>query len=139
MRFSFVPDIDSLDEIIELVNNTELPQIRAGDTHRFIDIWIVIVGGRFFLRQYYFNEQSWYAAFLQDPHGAIKCGETIIPVVGQVPPDLEQINPAINEAYLEKYAGRFPDYAHVAQKMTGPPYMARTMELVPQLGTPPTK
>ena len=119
-------------DILELVDETEMPQIRAGETHRFNDIWIVMVEGRLFCRQYDFAERSWYQAFRRDPRGAIKCGDKVIRVRGVVPDDLDDLNPRINEAYLEKYAKRFTTYPRYAREMTGPRFMQRTLELVPE-------
>ena len=34
------------EEILKLVHEIETPQIRAGETHRFKNIWIVVTEGR---------------------------------------------------------------------------------------------
>ena len=117
-------------QILQLVNDTERPQIRAGDTHRFIDIWIVVADDRLFCRQYYFSEKSWCAAFLNDRKGSLKCGDVAIDVEGVIPDDLDQIQEKINQAYIEKYVERFTTFPGVGRKMTGPLYEERTMELV---------
>lgn len=77
-------------------------QIRAGKKHRFIDITIIEAEGRFFVRQYKFAKKSWYHAFLKDSEGEMKIGETIVPIDGVVPHDLDKINPKINWAYHKK-------------------------------------
>lgn len=115
------------EQVLKLVKETEYQKIRAGETHRFIDTSIVVAEDRLFVRQYSFRKRSWYTAFLDDPNGAIKCGDTVIKVQGVVPTDLDEINPKINEAYLEKYG-------HAAQMMTGARHMASTMELIPVPG-----
>lgn len=122
----------SLSDVLRLAKATELPQIRAGNTHAFNDIWIVVAQGRLFCRQYDFSERSWYTAFLNDPAGAVKFGETVVEVRGVVPADLDAINPAVNQAYIDKYDGN-ADYPTIAREMTGSRFMARTMELVPML------
>ncbi len=118
--------------VAELVANTETPQIRAGDTHRFIDIWIVTVGKRLFCRQYDFRANSWYDAFLAEPSGAIRCGDTVIPIMARVPKDLDAIQEDINQAYRDKYVARFTDNADYGREMTGEKFWVGTMELVPQ-------
>ncbi|WP_010518581.1 DUF2255 family protein [Croceivirga radicis] len=120
-------------EIIKLVNNTQTPQIKAGEMHRFNDIWMVIVDNRIFCRQYAFGERSWYTTFLEDSKGYIKCGDQIIKVKGIVPEDLDAINAQVNEAYIEKYETRLNHYPQIAHKMTGERFMERTMELIPVL------
>jgi hypothetical protein len=120
----------SLRDVLRLAQATELPQIRAGNTHAFNDIWIVVAQGRLFCRQYDFSERSWYTAFLNDPAGAVKFGERVVEVRGVVPADLDAINPDVNQAYIDKYDGN-ADYPTIAREMTGARFMARTMELVP--------
>lgn len=90
-------------DIIKLINSYRVHQIRAGETHRFVDISIVEVNGRFFVRQYKFAKRSWYHAFLETPTGAMRCGETVIPIQAKVPEDLEQINPLVTRAFWKKY------------------------------------
>lgn len=119
------------EELLSLVNETEMPQIRVGETHRFNDIWVVVADGRLFCRQYSFSERSWYHAFHENPSGAIKCGDTVVKVKGVIPDDLDEINPKINEAYLEKHANKFTRYSDIARQMTEARYMERTMELSP--------
>jgi len=119
-------------EIAKLVDDTVTPQIRAGKHHAFNDIWMVVVNDRIFCRQYSFSEKSWYTAFLDDPNGAIKCDDTIIPIEGRIPSDLDALQSQINAAYVEKYDKRFNHYPDIAHKMTGKLYMDRTMELIPQ-------
>lgn len=112
------------EEILKLVNSREYHKLRAGETHRFIDISIVVAEGRLFVRQYSFSKRSWYHAFQEDPNGAIKCGNVVIKIKGVIPADLETINPKVNEAYLEKYGNR-------ASMTLGTQYMASTLELIP--------
>ncbi|PWJ44372.1 DUF2255 family protein [Sediminitomix flava] len=119
------------DEILKLVDETKTPQIRAGETHSFNDIWMVVVDGRIFCRQYSFSERSWYSSFLSDSKGAIKCDDKIIEVNGIIPKDLDEINEEVNKAYIEKYDNRLNHYPQIAHQMTGEKYMAKTMELIP--------
>lgn len=92
----------SIKEIAKLINSRWVHQIRAGKTHRFVDISIVEADGRFFVRQYKFGKRSWYHAFLDNPDGEIRIGETVIPIDGVVPADLDAINPRVNKAYFKK-------------------------------------
>ena len=92
----------TVQEITKRVNDKWVHQIRAGFKHRFIDISIVEVEGRYFVRQYKFGKRSWYDAFLMDPAGEMKLGDLIIPIKGVVPKDLEKINPKVNKAFYKK-------------------------------------
>ena len=112
------------EEILKLVNSREYHKLRAGETHRFIDISIVVAEGRLFVRQYSFSKRSWYHAFQEDLNGAIKCGDVVIKIKGVIPADLETINPKVNDTYLKKYG-------ELASMMLGPQYMDSTLELIP--------
>jgi len=92
----------NIKELSKLINSKWVHQIRAGKHHRFVDISIVEADGRFFVRQYKFGKCSWYDAFLKNPDGAIKIKDTIIPIDGIVPEDLDEINPKVNNAYFKK-------------------------------------
>lgn len=120
-------------QIIELVNSTTTPQIKAGETHRFNNIWLVVTDGRIFCRQYSFSKKSWYTAFLEDANGYIKCGDIEIQIKGIIPSDIIEMGQKINEAYIEKYDKRLNHYPDIAHKMTGDKFMEKTMELVPVL------
>ena len=68
-----------------------------------MDISIVETGGRFFVRQYKFGEGSWRDTFLEDPGGATKLGDAVVPIRAVVPDDLDQINPSVTKAFWKKY------------------------------------
>lgn len=116
-------------EIAREVNKRKVHQIRCGD-HRFIDITIVETNGRFFVRQYKFGKRSWYNAFLENPEGAMKLGETIVPIEGVVPQDLDRINPKVNKAYF-----RLLNIIYPLMRLTynRKKHEASTLELIPKL------
>lgn len=117
-------------EISKLVNAHNVLQIRAGDKHRFVDMTIVEAEGRFFIRQYKFGKRSWYHAFLETPEGAIKYGNTVIPVEGRVPPDLEEINPLVTKAYIKKLG---IIYKTMRLSFSTQKHEASTLELIPRV------
>lgn len=118
------------EEISKLVNSKYVHQIRAGEKHRFVDITIVEAEGRFFVRQYKFKKKSWYHAFLKDSNGAIKIGETVIPIDGVVPKDLDEINPKLNRAYHKKFFYIF--YFLMRLTYDRQKHEASTLELIPK-------
>jgi hypothetical protein len=117
-------------EITKLVNAKWVHQIRGGFKHRFIDISIVAVGDRYFVRQYKFGKRSWYHAFLDNPDGEMKIGDLIVPIKGVVPSDLEEINPRVNKAYYKKMS-----IVYWLMRLTynNKQHEASTMELIPIL------
>ncbi len=86
----------------EMVNHAVNHKIRQGHTHRFITLLFVTVDDRVFCRRYSYNEPSWYSAFLGDPEGQVMLDKTVVDISGSVPPDLDAINPKVNEAYRKK-------------------------------------
>ena len=120
----------TIQEISKLVNSYRVHQIRAGAKHPFVDISIVEVDGRFFVRQYKFGKRSWYHAFIENPKGAMKFGDTTIPIEGKVPEDLIQINPLVTKSYWKKYK---IIYGIMKLGFNTQKHEASTLELIPQL------
>ncbi len=120
----------NIQEIIKLVNAKWTHQIRAGEKHRFVDISIVETESRFFVRQYKFGKHSWYDAFLENPAGAMKLGDVIVPIDGVVPSDLDQINPKVNKAYFKKMNILYPLMRLTYDRKK---HEASTLELIPKL------
>ena len=117
-------------ELQKHIQSHRVHQIRAGDKHRFVDISIVEVAGRFFVRQYKFGKRSWYDAFLSDPSGAIQCGEIIVPIEGRIPDDLEEINPLVTRAFWRKY---HLIYGLMKLGFDTKKHEASTLELIPKV------
>jgi hypothetical protein len=46
--------------------------VRAGNSHRFIAIWVVVVDGRALVRSWNDKPGGWYRAFLRERHGAVR-------------------------------------------------------------------
>ncbi len=124
----------TLEELVEQVNARRVHQIRCGD-HRFIDITIVETEGRFFVRQYKFGKRSWYDAFVENPsadgapNGAMRVGEAEVPVIGQVPTDLEEVNPKVNRAFFKLLWVLYPLMRLTFNRKK---HEASTLELIPQ-------
>lgn len=119
----------NIEKIAKLIKSRWVHQIRCGETHRFVGITIVEAGGRFFVRQYKFGRESWYHAFLDNPDGAIKVKNVIIPIRGVVPKDLEEINPRVNRAYFRKM-----NVLYCLMRLTydRKKHEASTLELIPR-------
>jgi Uncharacterized protein conserved in bacteria (DUF2255) len=63
--------------IVEDIDQTKYVGIKAGarSDHRFIGIWAVVVDGRVFVRSWTLRPGGWYRTFLEDPLGALQCGQ----------------------------------------------------------------
>ncbi len=117
-----------IQELETLVKGQKVHQIRCGD-HRFIDITIVSTEGRFFVRQYKFGKKSWYDAFLANPSGQMKIGDTVVDIDGVQPVDLKEVNPKVNKAYRKLLGLVYP-----AMRLTydTKKHEASTLELIPK-------
>ncbi|MHC9087560.1 hypothetical protein ACXIHB_02485 [Tenacibaculum sp. IMCC1] len=117
-----------IQELETLVKGQKVHQIKCGN-HRFIDITIVAIEGRFFVRQYKFGKRSWYHAFLKHPEGTMKTGNTVVDIDGVIPTDLEEINPKVNKAYLKLLGLIYP-----VMRLTfdTKKHEASTLELIPK-------
>ncbi|MBO9489089.1 DUF2255 family protein [Endozoicomonas sp. G2_1] len=118
----------TIEQVSALINAYQVHQIRAGKNHRFVDISIVEVDGRFFVRQYKFGENSWYHAFIKTPLGQIKCGDTTIDIKGQVPSDLSTINAMVTKSFWKKYS---IIYGIMKLGFNTKKHEASTLELIP--------
>jgi hypothetical protein len=91
------------DDILAALRKSNGLRIRAGaGTHRFIDIWFVMVDNRVFVRSWSVKPRGWYRTFLREPHGCIQMAQRKIPVrVAHT--RSEPVKAAVDRAYLEKY------------------------------------
>ena len=113
----------------KLVQAKKVHQIRAGRTHRFIDITIVATEGRFFVRQYKFGKRSWYHAFLANPDGQMKIDDSIIDIDGRIPVDLDEVNPKVNKAFRKLLGLVYPTMRLTFDTKK---HEASTLELIPK-------
>jgi hypothetical protein len=84
------------------IDATKYLYLRAGDTHRFIPVWVVVVGGRVLVRSWNDKPEGWYRAFLRERSGAIRLDEVEI-AVRAVPVRGSRLKLDAERAYGEKY------------------------------------
>ncbi|MEX0286579.1 MAG: DUF2255 family protein [Paracoccaceae bacterium] len=92
---------ESQAELADLVNKTRSHQIRAGYTHRFIQLMFVAAGDRVFCRRYQYNEPSWHSVFLSDPGGQVRLDGVEVNITATVPHDMEAVMPFVDQAYAD--------------------------------------
>lgn len=103
-------------------------RIRAGDDHRFIAIWVVVVDGRVFVRPWNDSAGGWYRAFLATKRGAIEVEGKEIPVHAR-PVAGDRIRDAVDAGYAVKYVTK-PNRKYV-KGMATERRRATTLELTP--------
>jgi hypothetical protein len=87
---------------LDLLAESRMLGIRAGDDHRFTGIWFVMVRDRVFVRPWYDKPTGWHRAFGRAPRGAITVSGREVRVRAR-PVHGERLYDAVDAAYAEKY------------------------------------
>ncbi len=115
-------------DVVAAVRDGKGLRIRAGATHRFIGIWVVVVERRVFVRSWSVTARGWYRALLKNPRGFIQIGKRTIPVLA-VRTRSGRLRDAVDRAYLAKYST--PGALRYAKDLGSPKSRATTLELRP--------
>jgi hypothetical protein len=115
--------------LLATLDESRFLRIRAGDDHRFIWIWVVVVGGRVFVRSWNDKPGGWYRAFLANPRGAIMIDEREIRVRAR-PTTSERLMTSVEAAYAKKYTT--PASRKYVLGFKRPRRRATTTELLPR-------
>ena len=102
--------------------------VRSGD-HRPIAIWVVAVAGRVIVRSWNDKPTGWYRAFLENPSGAIRVGETEVRVRA-VPVRGARLLDAADAAYAAKYTS--PANLKYVKGFKTQERRAHTLEFLPE-------
>lgn len=91
--------------LLSRLDASRVLRIRAGKSHRFLGIWVVVANGRAFVRPWNDGPAGWRRAFLEDPSGAIRLGgaRRAISILAR-PVRGARLYDAIDDAYAAKYA-----------------------------------
>jgi hypothetical protein len=115
--------------LLATLRDGKIFRIKAGDRHRFIGIWGVVVEGRLFVRSWSMKARSWYRTFLKDPRGFLQLGNQAIPVRA-VRTRSARLKAAVDRAYLHKYGSGWE--LKFAKDLVGAKSRATTVELRPR-------
>jgi hypothetical protein len=114
---------------VRAIDATKYLYIRAGDDHRFIPIWVVVVDGRVLIRPWNDKAGGWYRSFLKNPSGAILMNKKEVAVRAK-PAKGEKLLSAMDQAYAAKYTTK-PNQQYVTGFATTK-RRATTLELTPR-------
>ncbi|HSE25712.1 MAG TPA: DUF2255 family protein [Pyrinomonadaceae bacterium] len=89
-------------DVVEAARAAKIAGVRAGSTHRYTGVWIVVVEGRLFVRSWNDKPTGWFRAFQNEPNGELQVGQLEIPVLGKNVRSA-RIRDAVTQAYAEKY------------------------------------
>jgi hypothetical protein len=115
--------------VLAAIDESRILGIRAGDEHRFTGIWVVVVGGRVFVRPWNDKRTGWHRAFEDDPVGAIQVGAREIKVRAKATRS-ERLMDAVDAAYAKKY--HTPASRKYVRGFSQVGRRATTTELVPR-------
>ena len=110
------------------LETTKYVKVRAGSTHRFVHVWIVVVDGRVFARSWNNRPDGWFAAFLKEGHGAVQIDGKDVPVRARRV-TREPVIDAVTKAYGDKYTTK-PNKKYVSG-FADKERRVNTLELVP--------
>ena len=88
--------------VLKAMDGSRILGIRAGEDHKFLGVWVVVIRDRVFVRSWNNKAGGWYRAFLNDPNGMIQIGNRQISVRAK-PVSNERLLDAIDDAYAAKY------------------------------------
>lgn len=114
--------------ITDSLRDAKILAIRAGKTHRFIGIWVVVVGNRVFVRSWDARPHGWNSTFLKYPRGTIKVRSRHVPVRA-VRVRSDRMKNAVSRAYAGKY--RSPGSLQYVRGFRSPKRKNTTLELTP--------
>lgn len=92
------------DDVLAALRSGKYVWIRAGDDHRFIAIWTVVVGRRVYVRSWNVKATGWHGVFAREKNGAIRLSKDLpeIPVRASIVRS-DRVKTAVEDAYAQKY------------------------------------
>ena len=88
--------------VLTAIAGTKYFYVRAGDEHKYIAIWVVVVGKRVLVRPWNDKPAGWYRAFLAEKTGHVRIGTREVPVRARRVRG-ERLLDAMDAAYAAKY------------------------------------
>jgi hypothetical protein len=115
---------------LKALTSAKIIGLRAGlAPHRFLGVWVVVVGDRAFVRTWNDKPHGWYRAFLAEPRGILQVGEREVRIRTRKSRG-ERLMDAIDRAYKEKYPT--PGSRKWVTGFALPKRRATTLELLPR-------
>ena len=112
-----------------MIDKAKILGVRAGGEHRFTGVWVVVVGGRVFVRTWNDKLTGWYRAFRREPQGAISIGADEVSVRAR-PVRGARILRDVTAAYAAKYHTKASE--KWVRGFAEPQREAATLELLPE-------
>jgi hypothetical protein len=113
---------------LEELAKAKILGVRSGAEHRYTGVWVVVVGGRVFVRSWNDKATGWYRAFLAQPLGSIQLAGREIAVRAKRLRG-ERLRDAVTRAYARKYGTKASE--KWVRGFAEPRCAATTLELAP--------
>jgi hypothetical protein len=116
--------------LVAALRDAKIVGLRAGrEDHRFIGVWVVVVGNRAFVRPWNDKASGWRRAFLDDPVGMLQVGDRQVRIRVRAARG-GRLWDRIDQAYAEKYPT--PGSRAYVRGFRTPRRRATTLELLPR-------
>ncbi len=116
------------DPVLQALQQAKILGIRAGSEHRYTGVWVVVVGGRVFVRSWNDKPTGWYRASRDEPGGTIHLAEREVAVRARHTRS-ERLRDAGSRAHAEKYNTKASQ--EWVRGFTEASRMITTLELLP--------
>lgn len=116
-------------DVVEAFRRAKILGVRAGSTHRFTGVWVVVVGDRPFVRSWNDKPTGWFRAFRKNPDGAVQIDGRELPVRASVV-GRGRVRDAVTTAYAEKYNTKASK--KWVEGLHAPARVLTTLELLPR-------
>lgn len=116
-------------DILDLFRKSKIIGIRVGGSnHRFIGLWVVVVGSRVYVRSWSLSPDGWYALLRQVRQGDVQVAEKQLRFRAILTRS-ERLKNAVTQAYRDKY--NTPGAQRYVRDFSRSKCRAATVELVP--------
>jgi hypothetical protein len=116
-------------QVVATLDAAKILGVRAGATHRYTAVWVVVVERRVFVRSWSDKPTGWYRAFLEQPAGSIQAGELERKVRARFTRSA-RLRGAVSKAYAVKYPTKGSQ--KWVRGFARPTRAAHTLEFVPR-------
>ena len=116
--------------ILAALRDDTILRVRAGTTHRFTAVWVVVIEDRVLIRSWNEKPTGWRRAFAAEPNGMMQLRGGREVRVRARPVKSERLLDAMDASYAEKYPT--PASRQWVRGFAAPERRATTVELVPR-------
>ena len=89
--------------VLDALRDAKIVGVRAGTTHRFTGVWVLVIGDRVFARSWTDKPTGWRRAFDDEPNGSMQLLSGREVRVRARPVKTARQLDAMDTAYAEKY------------------------------------